>query len=197
MITTTTSSVKLKFLRLSLFNLRLTGLCIVRWPDKGYITQNLLWNYIICNFGFKINVLCQNSCMGVFMDARFFTAVALFNQLGHITYRYSLFSKFEAHLLEMAPSFFFFSYYFRETEEACAHAYMQKSFDKIYCEHSFSRSTTCIMYMCFEKHWMLNIFGGFWASFWVSWDIREAVLNSFLDWPLLFAFCIVSYFLED
>lgn len=75
---------------------------------------------------FKINVLCQNSCMGVFMDARFFTAVALFNQLGHITYRYSLFSKFEAHLLEMAPSFFFFSYYFRETEEACAHAYMHK-----------------------------------------------------------------------
>ena len=72
-----------------------------------------------------------------------------------------------------------------------------KSFDKIYCEHSFSRSTTCIMYMCFEKHWMLNIFGGLWASFWVSWDIREAVLNSFLDWPLLFAFCIVSYFLED
>ena len=135
--------------------------------------------------------------MGVFMDARFFTAVALFNQLGHITYRYALFSKLEAHLLEMAPSFFFFSYYFRETEEACAHAYMQKSFDKIYCEHSFSRSTTCIMYMCFEKHWMLNIFGGLWASFWVSWDIREAVLNSFLDWPLLFAFCIASYFLED
>ena len=70
-----------------------------------------------------------------------------------------------------------------------------KSFDKIYSEHSFSRSTTCIM--CFEKHWMLNIFGGLWASFWVSWDIREAVLDSFLDWPLLFAFCIVSYFLED
>ena len=44
--------------------------------------------------------------MGVFMDARFFTAVALFNQLGHITYRYALFSKFEVHLLEMAPSFF-------------------------------------------------------------------------------------------
>ena len=31
-----------------------------------------------------------------------------------------------------------------------------KSFDKIFSEHNFSRSTTCVM--CFEKHWMLNLF---------------------------------------
>ena len=42
-------------------------------------------------------------------------------------YRYALSSKFEGHLLETAPNFFlFFSYYFRETEEACAHAYMHR-----------------------------------------------------------------------
>lgn len=134
--------------------------------------------------------------MGVFMDARFFTAVALFNQLGHITYRYALFSKFEAHLLEMTPSFFYFLATISGRLRKLVHMLTCiKSFDKIYSEHSFSRSTTCIM--CFEKHWMLNIFGGLWASFWVSWDIREAVLDSSLDWPLLFAFCIVSYFLED
>ena len=70
-----------------------------------------------------------------------------------------------------------------------------KSFDKIFGEPSFSRFTTCIM--CFEKHGMLNIFGGLWVSFWVSWDIRKAIPDSFLDWPLLFAFCIVSCFLQD
>ena len=70
-----------------------------------------------------------------------------------------------------------------------------KSFDKIFSEHNFSRSTTCVM--CFEKHWMLNIFGSLWASFWVSWEIREATLDSFLDWPFSVAFCIVCYFLQN
>ena len=41
------------FLRLSLFNHYLAGLCIVQWPDQGHSMQNLLWN-IIYNFGFKI-----------------------------------------------------------------------------------------------------------------------------------------------
>ena len=76
--------------------------------------------------------------MGVFMDARFFTAVALFNQLGHITYRYSLFSKFEAHLLEMAPSFFYFLATISRRLRKLVHMLTCiKSFDKIYSEHSF------------------------------------------------------------
>ena len=58
-----------------------------------------------------------------------------------------------------------------------------KSFDKIFSE------------MCFEKHWMLNIFGGLWANFWVSWDIPEAILNSFLTGHFLlhFALCVIFW----
>ena len=66
-----------------------------------------------------------------------------------------------------------------------------RKLDQIFSEHNFSRSTACMM--CFEKHWMLNIFGGLWANFWVSWDIREAILNSFLTGHFLlnFELCVI------